>query len=282
MARDAAGNAMNVTFRWSSSSDAIASVAADGMITAKTLGIARIRATAPNNAFSETSVQIVPGAITMDPPEAQLTVGDSRQFKATVYDGNGQEIPNVTLRWTVLTGVGFNSNAAAASATGMVRAFTEGDLIVRATYAYGSYIPSFQNEFHANARISIRPPKHYTTQRFLSPDSMDGLKVRYKSGQIFADAEGRVVFPASIGGWSSGVGMLNASGKPSMIAFAGQPGFAQSTYVYDFTNFAMNRRGDVIAQGSMIGSGNVLFKGDRSGRAACHLGKHGLRGLSDY
>ena len=49
VARDNAGSAMNVTFRWSSSSDAIASVSADGTVTAKVLGIVRIRATAPNN-----------------------------------------------------------------------------------------------------------------------------------------------------------------------------------------------------------------------------------------
>ena len=265
VARDNAGSAMNVTFRWSSSSDAIASVSADGTVTAKVLGIVRIRATAPNNSFSETSVQVLPGSIVLDATDIELRVGESRQWKATVRDFNGNELPNVTLRWSVLTGVGFNSNAAVASATGMVRALTEGDLIVRATYAYGTYIPSFQNEVHANAILRIRPPNHYKTLRVLRNDGQDSLKMRYKTGHIFADAKGNIVFPASVGGWASGVGVVDASGRVSLAASAGQPGIAQSSFVYDFTNFAMNRRGDIIAQGSMIGSGNVLWKGDRDG-----------------
>jgi hypothetical protein len=266
VARDSSGNSMsNVNFRWTSSNEVIASVSADGTVSAKALGIVRIRATAPNNSFSETSVQVLPSAIRLDATEVELRVGESRQFKATVLDANGNEMPNVTLRWNVLTGIGFNSNAASASTTGMVRALTEGELIVRATYSYGSYIPSFQNEVQANARLRILPPRHYKTERILRPDSMNGLKLRYKSGQLFTDANGSLLFPASIGGWASGVGFADLNGRSELVAAAGQPGVAQSSYVYDFTNFAMNRKGDIIAQGSMIGSGNVLWKGNREG-----------------
>lgn len=263
-ARDANGNMMNVTFRWSSNNDTVASVSADGTITPRALGIARIRATTPNNVWSETQIQILPGSVTIDPPSVDLIVGQSQEFKVTFRDAAGKDIANVPVTWSVLTGVGFTSNAASVL-NGRVRALTEGDLIVRARYVYNTATPGFQAEIYANARLTIRPPRHYRSERVLRPESPPDVRFRYKNGQMFTASNGQLLFLASLNGWSSGIGLIDENGAPAMLAYAGQPGITQSTYVYDFSNISMNRRGDIIAQGSMIGSNNVLWRGDRNG-----------------
>ena len=210
---------------------------------------------------------MLPASVTINPLSADLTIGDDTRFSVRILDANGRDIPNVSLRWTVLTGIGNTSNAASIYG-GQVYALAEGDLIVRATYSYGTYIPGFENEIQAGARLTIRPPKHFSTVRLPRPAGPPGGAVfRYKTGQIFARDDGTLLFPASLSSWAMGIGILE-KGAASITALAGQPGVTQSSYVYDFARTSMNGKGQIIAQASMIGSNNVLFKGDRNGLAS--------------
>lgn len=260
VARDNLGNVLNVPWTFSSTNNSILTVLTDGQVLASGLGIARIRATA-GGTFQETSIQVLPAKIDVTPKQADLSVGEKLKFTATIFDANGKAVA-ATIRWSVLTGVGFNSNAASINGSGELTALGEGDLLVRAYYSYGSYIPGFQNEVQVSVPISIRAPNSYNLQRVAPPaGSADGFPLRYRSTQIMAGDKGQLLFMTSLGGWAAGLTLWNGS-ELKMVAPLNQPGPVVASYVYDFFNFSMNRQGEIAATGAMIGSGNVLWRGD--------------------
>ena len=115
---------------WESSDEAVATVSAQGLVTAVANGVARITATSGSaNAGVDVTVMQSAGSIVIAPEEATLTsLGASVQLTATVLDGNGQPVTDATVTW--------QSSAeaiAVVSAEGLVTAVRNGTARITAT-----------------------------------------------------------------------------------------------------------------------------------------------------
>ena len=263
-ARDPGGALIDLSWRWTVSDANLASVGPDGTVTGRMPGIVRVRATAPNGSFAESPVQILPGRLEIDPPSAEMTVGERRQFTVRVLDADGGPLNNVALRWQVLSGAGFNSNAGSVT-NGMVRAISEGQLIVRAAVVYGTYIPGFQNEVIVDAPLRVVPPRAFRMRRVFNGFNVPPVrKIFFKPTAMSGNDAGELLYTTSFDGLASGLVTLR-NGKVDLVMGAGLPGVTQSSIIYEFYNFAINSKSDVVAVGAMIGSGNVLWRGNPGG-----------------
>jgi uncharacterized protein YjdB len=132
--RDSSGNTLSGrTIVWMSGNPAIASVAADGTVSALAIGSTSIIASCEGQAASA-SVHVVAG-----PPApvetvgvvlglSSLTVGQTTQGSATLYDGAGNTLPGRNVTWA-------SSNAIVASvdAAGIVTGLAVGTATISAT-----------------------------------------------------------------------------------------------------------------------------------------------------
>ena len=96
----------NVSFTWSSSNPAVASVSANGVATAVSPGSVSIVAAAAGRTGSASlsvTVPVVPASVLiLGQRERPLDVGNSLQFTAEVRDANGNIMTGVTVTWQVL------------------------------------------------------------------------------------------------------------------------------------------------------------------------------------
>jgi uncharacterized protein YjdB len=129
--RDANGNI--VTGRvvtWTSSSNQIATVNADGLVTGVAIGTATITATSEGKIGTATvSVTPVPvGSVTVSPATTSVTVGLTTPLTAVVRDANGLVVTGRLVTWT-----SSNTAAATVSATGVVTGVALGSATITAT-----------------------------------------------------------------------------------------------------------------------------------------------------
>jgi uncharacterized protein YjdB len=99
---DAAGNVLTGrTISWSSSNTQVATVNANGLVTAVSPGAARITATSEGVSGSGSiTVSVVPVAsVVITPSSASMTVGQGLQLSATTYDGAGNVLTGRTVAW---------------------------------------------------------------------------------------------------------------------------------------------------------------------------------------
>lgn len=118
--------------KWTSSAPGVASVAADGVVTARAPGQAAIVASL-ENVKGEARVAVDIREITrivIHPETTILRVNESQPFSATVYDENSNAIPNAAVAWTT-------SNKAIASVdpNGNVRGGEKGSCTITATFS---------------------------------------------------------------------------------------------------------------------------------------------------
>ncbi|HWP70538.1 MAG TPA: Ig-like domain-containing protein, partial [Gemmatimonadaceae bacterium] len=96
----------NVSFTWSSSNPAVATVSANGVATAVSPGSVSIVAAAAGRTGSASlsvTVPVVPASVLiLGQRERPLTVGNSLQFTTEVRDANGNIMTGVTVTWQVL------------------------------------------------------------------------------------------------------------------------------------------------------------------------------------
>jgi uncharacterized protein YjdB len=101
---DASGSEVSgVTFDWTSSNDAVATVGSAGMVEAVANGSATITATALGGALGEASVTVeqVVATLVLDPDTMTFfTRLDSRPIAVAAYDALGSYVPGVTIVWT--------------------------------------------------------------------------------------------------------------------------------------------------------------------------------------
>ena len=131
-ALDSQGRAVPGThvFKWSSS-DSVAAVDRDGLVTAVGNGSAVVTATTGTVSGGATvnveqvvaEVQVLPGWVTL------FTIGNTAQLNARALDANGTEVPDTEFEWSNDRG------AARVSASGLVTAVREGTGVVTATTA---------------------------------------------------------------------------------------------------------------------------------------------------
>ena len=115
---------------WQSSDEAVATVSAQGLVTAVTNGVARITATS-GSASSGVDVTVMQsaGSIVIEPMEATLmSLGATVQLTATVLDGNGQPIEGAVVTWQ-----SSDESVATVSADGLVTAVRNGTARITAT-----------------------------------------------------------------------------------------------------------------------------------------------------
>ena len=118
---------------WQSSDVSVATVSAQGLVTAVGNGVARITATS-GSASSGIDVRVMQeaGSIVIEPMTVTLmSIGETVQLTATVLDGNGQPVADATVTWE-----SGDASVATVSAQGLVTAVSNG--VARITATSGS------------------------------------------------------------------------------------------------------------------------------------------------
>ncbi len=118
------------TMSWSSSSSSVASVSADGLVTARGNGDATITATSGGASNKvEITVAQASAEINITPASAKLTaLEDTLQLSATVRDEKNQPIPSAIVSWS-----SSDPSVVSVSANGLVTALGNGTAAIRAT-----------------------------------------------------------------------------------------------------------------------------------------------------
>ncbi|GIW26886.1 MAG: hypothetical protein KatS3mg070_0249 [Meiothermus sp.] len=165
VAKDAGGNVISgVTFTWSSSDTAVATVNNSGLATAVAAGTATITATAGGKSGSATFTVTNPSppsptieTIEVSPATASKQVGQTQQFTAVAKDADGNVISGVTFTWS-------SSDTAVATVnnSGLATAVAVGTATITATAGGKS----------GSATFSVTPIPTYTV----------GGEVRYLNG----------------------------------------------------------------------------------------------------
>ncbi|HEX5869866.1 MAG TPA: Ig-like domain-containing protein, partial [Longimicrobium sp.] len=131
-ASNAAGEPLAKTFTWTSSSDAVATVAADGTVTGKSPGAVTIVATSEGKAgtvnLTITPIPIPIASVSVSPDTATLTVGTTRQLAAVGRDASGGVLTGRLVAWASA-----DSMIAKVSPTGVVTARAAGSVVITAT-----------------------------------------------------------------------------------------------------------------------------------------------------
>ena len=165
---------------WSSSNEAVATVSADGTVTAKSAGTAVITATTENGKTASCTItvekKLIPiTEVYLDKSSATLTEGDTATLTATVLPENTTYSKDVS--WS-----SNNSEVAAVDANGTVTAKSVGTTIITATSENGK---------SASCTITVNKKDTYTGLR-----DVDGQLKYFNNGNIdttytgFADYEG--------------------------------------------------------------------------------------------
>ena len=165
---------------WSSSNEAVATVSADGTVTAKSAGTAVITATTENGKTASCTItvekKLIPiTEVCLDKSSATLTEGDTATLTATVLPENTTYSKDVS--WS-----SNNSEVAAVDANGTVTAKSVGTTIITATSENGK---------SASCTITVNKKDTYTGLR-----DVDGQLKYFNNGNIdttytgFADYEG--------------------------------------------------------------------------------------------
>ena len=138
-ATDSSGNAVsNLVYTWNSSDSTVAIVTNSGLATGLKAGTVQITASVTTVAATATTpatvvtsntatLNVIPpvAKVTVAPVSAQVAVGGTQQYTATVTDANGNAIKNVVVTWNI-------SNAAVASidANGLARGISPGTVAI--------------------------------------------------------------------------------------------------------------------------------------------------------
>lgn len=129
--RDASGRELSGrAVVWSSSDEAVAVVDSEGMVTAKSPGIAAITATveARSGSMSLTIAPAPVASVSVSPDSAIVHPGSTRQLSAILKDAAGNALSDRTVTWS-----SSDSTRAKVSSTGAVTGVAIGEAIITAT-----------------------------------------------------------------------------------------------------------------------------------------------------
>jgi uncharacterized protein YjdB len=127
-AYDGSGNALTGrSVTWSSSAAAVATVSGSGLVTAATVGTAKITATIGGQSGSS-SITVGPApvaAVSVTPTQASIGVGGTQQLAAKATSASGTTVSGVTYTWS-----SSNSGMASVSSSGLVTGVAAGSATI--------------------------------------------------------------------------------------------------------------------------------------------------------
>lgn len=155
--RDADGNQIVHSVVWTSSDTSIARVSTTGVVTARTLGTARIAATA-NGVSGTADVTVSPKAVSsvrIEPSTASIQVGGTVQLEALTFDADGELLPGRSVTWSSL-----NNSVATVSNNGLVTGVSQGAVTITATSEGRSANAAVTVQLRPVASVTVVPEKH--------------------------------------------------------------------------------------------------------------------------
>ncbi|SOD02103.1 Ig-like domain (group 2) [bacterium JGI 053] len=197
---------------WTSADSAVATVGADGTVTAVAVGTVRIRATVEGVSGSAAVIVTSPPAaavarVAVIPDSLVLHPGQTGDFNATAYDAEGHVLTGRAVTWTSA-----DSAVATVGADGTVTAVAVGTVRIRATVEGVS----------GSARVIVTPPPAAAVARVeVIPDSL--VLHPGQTGDFNAtayDAEGHVLTGRAVT-WTSAdstVATVGADGTVTAVA----------------------------------------------------------------
>jgi len=213
-ARNANGDLMpNVPLTWSSTNARVASVDSSGMVTASDLGFAQIAAQS-GNVRGAIELQMIPLRIEVDPPDREMTVGDSQQFTARALNINGEPIPNVAFTWQVLGANAGQINAAIISRDGMLETRGTARVSVRAQFNY-PFAPGRIEQIWGSATVNIRAARQFRVRRLLSSADVRHQFQLRNARNVALNESGHAAFVASLDGLADSVMIHDGSLQPA-------------------------------------------------------------------
>ncbi len=215
IAYDAAQNPLTGrAITWSTSNAAVATVDANGMVSAVGTGAATITATAEGKSGTATITvsQAAVATVTVTPSPLSMSVGQTTQLAVTLRDGAGIVLNGRTVSWS-----SSNPAAAAVSSQGLVTAVAKGSATITATSEGKTGSADVTTTNVAVGSVTIQPQ---------GPSVVVGSSVQL--GAIVRDANGSIVTDRAVT-WSSsnaavatvsssGVAMGAAVGSASITA----------------------------------------------------------------
>ena len=145
-ARSFDGEPVSAAVSWTSADPAVASVDAQGVVTAHALGETTVTASVEGLTSTATvSVDPLFAVVSLEvtPATASVTVGDTVRFQAVARNARGDQLPGQLVSWSIA-----GPGAATVSQDGLASGTATGETIVRATVAGRS----------ADARLTVLPP----------------------------------------------------------------------------------------------------------------------------
>ena len=115
---------------WASEDNSVATVGADGKVTAHSIGSTQVAAsTGGQSGIAQVNVTSIPvAAVQVTPGNKSLFVDETLQFSATTRDAGGELLTDRPVEWS-----SNNESVATVSATGVVTALSPGGAIISAT-----------------------------------------------------------------------------------------------------------------------------------------------------
>lgn len=167
------------TLTWTTSNKKVATVDANGVVTAHKKGTSVITATTVTGlkAACKVIVYKAPGHISLSPANAALKVGETGQYKVTFPKGTGGAV----------TFTSSNPAVAAIDATGKVTALAIGDVTITATSFNGKTATSKLTVSSATGEVEL-PPTEY--------DSIEPTVTEYRDGMTNAEKLEYVIYCA--------------------------------------------------------------------------------------
>jgi hypothetical protein len=267
IARSPTGEKLAVDkFNWSASDASVLTVDAEGKVTAVGIGTARIKASSAltGGVFSELELPVYPARLEVTPASKELFVGESATFRAAAFDIRDKPIP-APFEWALTGQNGRETNVAAISPAGVLKATAAGQVTVRALIPYTPR-DGKPPRVEALAAVAVRTRPEYRLARLVSNDSSrDSFALRPSPGAFTANDAGQLAFTASLDALSTGV-LLYSNGAFRLLANTGAPSPFPGGVIARFQSVSLNAKGQALisvpAGAARRDGGLMLSSGD--------------------